>query len=128
MKTWKVQHANKTQEGVKIAISTSSSASVGIILQPGQFALCKEQNTASLDSQRRRGYVLVDEDFDNSVLNLRLGEINNVSFLNTVTPAITEVATESIVETISEPAIESIEFMDKLKEAQKNASDFIDNK
>jgi hypothetical protein len=132
MKTWKVQHANKSTEGVKIAISTSSSGSVGVILQPGQFALSQGQNTASLDSQKRRGYVNVDEDFDNSVLNLKLGEVHNVSFLEAKAAEKTieeNAKLETIVEEVIEPVVtEEYKFIDKLKEAQKNASDFIDNK
>jgi len=130
MKTWKVQHANKSTEGVKIAISTSSSGSVGVILQPGQFALSQGQNTSSLDSQKRRGYVNVDEDFDNSVLNLKLGEVHNVSFLEAkAAEFLAEQNAKTIVEEIAEPIVtEEYKFIDKLKEAQKNASDFIDNK
>jgi len=133
MKTWKVQHANKSSEGVKIAISTSSSGSVGVILQPGQFALSQGQNTASLDSQKRRGYVNVDENFDNSVLNLKLGEVHNISFLETkaaeqLAKQISEQNVEVITETIIETIAEEPKFIDKLQEAQKNASDFIDNK
>src|ERR1035437_9205429 len=101
MKTWKIQHANKTTEGVKIAISTSSNESIGVILQQGQFVLSQEQNTASLDSQKRRGYVTVDENFDNSVFNLKLGEINNTSFLD-VKPVEKVVVAEKVLEPESE--------------------------
>jgi len=129
MKTWKVQHANKSQEGVKIAISTSSSGSIGVILQPGQFTLSKEQNTASLDSQKRRGYVNVDESFDNSTLNLNIGEVYNVSFLDAkIAEQIEEQNAKLVPETIVEDVVETTEFIDKLQEAKKNAEDFIDNK
>lgn len=128
MKTWKIQHANQSPEGVKIAVSTSSSASIGVILQPGQFILSQGQNTASLDSQSRRGYVNIDENFDNSILNLKLGEIYNVSFLETkVAEQLAE--QKAIVEMVIEPTVaEEHKFIDKLAEAQKNTSDFIDNK
>lgn len=129
MKTWKIQHANKTTEGVKIAISTSSNESRGVILQQGQFVLSQGQNTASLDSQKRRGYVIVDENFDNSVFNLKLGEINNTTFLD-IKPVETVVITEQVLEPVSEKSTEETEkeFLDRLKEAQKNTDNFINNK
>ncbi len=110
MKIWKIEHTNKSAEGTKIAISISSHESKGIILKPGEFVLAQEQPTASLDSQTRRGYVKVDS-FDNSVLHLNLGEAYSVSILAN--------KTESITDTPS---------LNKLQEAEKDASDYINNK
>jgi hypothetical protein len=119
MKIWKIEHTNKSNEGAKIAISISSHESRGIILRPGQFVLAQEQPTASLDSQTRRGYVKV-ESFDNSSLNLPLGEACDMSILHKTEP-IVEIAKEEIT---TEPET----FVDKLQEAAKDASDYINNK
>lgn len=128
MNIWKIEHANKTPQGVKIAICLSSSESRGVILQPGQFVLSQQQNTASLDSQKRRGFVSV-ESFDNTSLNIPLGVINSVAVLS-VSPA--EVPSISTPETIIIPVSEieeeinsENEFIDKLQEAQKDANDYI---
>lgn len=130
MNIWKIEHTNKTPQGVKIAICLSSSESRGIILQPGQFVLSQEQNTASLDSQKRRGFVNV-ENFDNSNLNIPLGVINSVAIL---LKSPSEVATIPVPETIIIPVSEIEEeinpnttegVIDKLQEAQKDASDYI---
>jgi len=105
MKIWKIEHANKSTEGAKIAISLPANESKGIILKPGEFVLALEQQTASLDSQTRRGYVNVS-DFDNSSLNLNLGEAYNAAVL-----------TKAINETE----------LSKLEEAEKDASEYINN-
>ena len=124
MNIWKIEHANKTPQGVKIAICLSSSESRGVILQPGQFVLSQQQNTASLDSQRRRGFVSV-EPFDNTVLNIPLGVINSVVVL---TEGRSSVTPETIIIPLSEIEEEvngESEFIDKLQEAQKDADDYI---
>lgn len=105
MKIWKIEHANKSAEGAKIAISLPANESKGIILKPGEFVLALEQQTASLDSQTRRGYVNVSV-FDNSTFNLNLGEAYNTSVLK---------------EIINEKELS------KLEEAEKDASEYINN-
>jgi hypothetical protein len=131
MKIWKIEHTNKSAEGAKIAISLSSNESRGIILKPGEFVLAQEQPTASLDSQTRRGYVKV-EPFDNSSLNLKMGEAYSISLLSTKT---TEPVVETIVETeavslddeLPMTETEKKEHLSKLEEAEKDASDYINN-
>lgn len=105
MKIWKIEHANKSSEGAKIAISLPANESKGIILKPGEFVLALEQQTASLDSQTRRGYVNVSV-FDNSTFNFNLGEAYNTSVLK---------------EIINEKELS------KLEEAEKDASEYINN-
>lgn len=128
MNIWKIEHLNKTPQGVKIAICISSSESKGIILQPGQFVLSQEQNTASLDSQKRRGFVSV-EDFDNSKLNIPLGIVNNTASLvkntaeNIVVPETITIPVEEIEEEIN-----TNDSIDKLSEAKKDADDYINQK
>lgn len=119
MKIWKIEHTNKSAENTKIAISLSSSESRGIILKPGEFVLAQEQPTASLDSQTRRGFVKVDS-FDNSVLYLNLGEVYNVSILDKA-PKI------EVIEEITTTKDSKEEVLTKLQEAEKNASDYINN-
>lgn len=122
MKIWKIEHTNKNMEGVKIAISISSSESKGIILKNGEFVLAKEQLTASIDSQTRRGFIKVDS-FDNSTLRLNLGEAYKIiDLLKQYEPTIEGV----ILETSSNKGEE--ETLSKLQEAEKDASDYINNK
>ena len=120
MKIWKVEHMNKSTEGVKIAIAISSNESIGIILKPGEFVLAQEQPTASLDSQTRRGFVKVDS-FDNSVLRLNLGEAYNILTLLKNTAPIVENITLKADEVVSK------DFTTKLQEAEKDATDYINN-
>ena len=129
MKIWKIEHTNKSAEGTKIAISISSNESRGIILKPGEFVLAQEQQTASIDSQTRRGYVKVDS-FDNSTLNLNLGEAYNVSVLKKSEP-VTPIKNSNKEEVLIAPALtadEEKQFLSKLQEAEKDASDYINNK
>ena len=121
MKIWKVEHTNKSTEGVKIAIAISSNESIGIILKPGEFVLAQEQPTASLDSQTRRGFVKV-EPFDNSILMLNLGEAYSLlTLLKNTAPVVEKVIT-------NDDAVASKEFTTKLQEAKKDASDYINSK
>ncbi len=114
MKTWKIEHTNKSAENAKIAISLPSNSSRGIILKPGEFVIALQQQTASLDSQTRRNFVRVDE-FDNSLLNLNLGEVYNSSIL-------TQKSESSLEENN-----QTIENLSKLEEAEKDASDYINS-
>jgi hypothetical protein len=107
MKVLKIEHAGKTADGAKIAISLSSDKSIGVILKPGEFILSQDQNTASLDSQKRRGFVNVSE-FDNFEYNLDLGKVYTNSIL---------------VKPIQEEEISTP--VDKLSEAEQDATDYI---
>ena len=120
MKIWKIEHTNKSTEGVKIAIGISSNESRGIILKAGEFVLAQEQPTASLDSQTRRGYVRVEE-FDNSSLHLNLGEAYNA---NVLIKKEEPIITEAVIETTEPEGT----VLTKLQEAEKDASSYIDNK
>lgn len=111
MKVLKIEHSGKSSEGAKIAISLSSDKSIGAILNPGEFILSQDQNTAPLDSQKRRGYVNVDY-FDN-VFNLELGVKYPVSLLEEKQKEIDELNSKE-----NEP-------FDKLSEAQKDATDYM---
>jgi hypothetical protein len=124
MKIWKIEHCGKSAEGVKIAVATSSHESRGIILKPREFVLSSQQLTASLDSQTRRGYVKVEE-FDNTTLNLQLGTAYDKHVLDVKVPEISPEIVDKEAhseEVISEPSLT------KLQKAEKNASDYINNK
>ena len=45
-------------------------ASKGIILSPGEFCISESQLTTTMNAQERRGFIIVDREFDNSKLNL----------------------------------------------------------
>jgi hypothetical protein len=125
MKICKIEHTNKGTDSVKIAICLSSDASRGIILKQGEFVLAQEQLTASLDSQTRRGFVKV-EHFDNSLLNLNLGEVYSISLLENKSEPVLEKIIEDInVTTVTE--IDNDESLSKLEKAEKDASDYINN-
>jgi hypothetical protein len=77
MKNWKI--TNKSNQPIKIGMIISNTNSKGIILQPSEFCICKPQLTASIDSQKRKGFITVDENFDNSVFNLEEGVAHKTS-------------------------------------------------
>ena len=68
-KLWKI--TNPTNEQVKISVCIKSNVAPGLILQPHQFCIAKQQMTAPLDKQQRTKRVSI-EDFEN-VLILILG-------------------------------------------------------
>lgn len=82
MNTWKI--SNKSNQYIKIACKTASSASKGIILEPNQFCISENQLTASLDIQERRGFLTVDREFDNSKINLEFVKAYTEEELNEI--------------------------------------------
>ena len=70
--TWKI--TNTSEADVKIAVALGGANNPGIILKPGEMVLSIDRLTAPLDAQERRSKVSVDRDFDNSELNLPLGQ------------------------------------------------------
>jgi hypothetical protein len=60
---WKV--TNRQTVPTKVAVATASNGSVGVILQPNQFCLCTTQMTKMLDAQSKRGFVSIDQNYDN---------------------------------------------------------------
>jgi len=73
MNTWKIK--NITDKPVKLSIALGGALNPGVILNPGQMVLSIDRLTAPLDAQERRGVIEVDREFDNSILNLPLGNI-----------------------------------------------------
>lgn len=68
---WKIK--NKSEQQIKVAIAKSNITTVGVILQPGQFAICDSRMTSSMDAQRRRNYIEIEENYSN-VYKLNLCE------------------------------------------------------
>ena len=67
---WKIK--NISDEPRKVSYALSSTEAPGIILQPNEFIVAKPQLTAMLDAQVRRGFVEIDEEYENK-LELPLG-------------------------------------------------------
>jgi len=132
MKIWKIEHSNKTTDGAKIAVSISSSESKGLILNQGEFVLCQEQITAALDSQKRRGFIII-ENFDNSSLRLELGVTYPTSLLKNLAAqkaASVEKATAAIISESSvkeEDEENAPDMINKLERAKKDATDYIND-
>jgi len=62
-KLWKIK--NLTKGPVKLTVCVKSDMAPGLILQPNQFCLGKQQMTAPLDKQSKTKMVSI-EDFDNT--------------------------------------------------------------
>lgn len=75
---WKIKNSNKNP--IKIAIAKTFTDTIGVFLKPGEFCICEPRMTASIDAQERRGFIVVDRVYDNS-LKLALGDIYNESEL-----------------------------------------------
>jgi len=71
--TWKI--TNVSQNQIKLSIALGGANNPGIILNPGEMVLSIAKLTGPLDKQNRSGFVEIDKNFDNSKLNLPLGEV-----------------------------------------------------
>ena len=78
-KFWKIK--NITNNQVKISVCVNSVVAPGIILQPGQFCISKQQMTAPLDKQFRNNLVAIDKDYDNTK-NLDLAKAYDQNILD----------------------------------------------
>lgn len=68
MKTWKI--TNTSKQPIKISMKTSSSTSKGLILQPEEFCIALPQLTAPIDAQKRKKFITIDENYENTKLEL----------------------------------------------------------
>ena len=78
-KLWKIK--NLTNAQVKVTVCIKSNMAPGVILQPKQFCIGKQQMTAPLDKQSKTKMVAI-EDFDNSIYSLELAKAYNETFLD----------------------------------------------
>ena len=83
MKTWKI--TNTSKQSVKISVKLGSNQSRGLILQPEQFCIALPQITAALDMQKRKRFIVIDENYENT--KLEIGEAFNISILDTMEEA-----------------------------------------
>ena len=60
---WKIK--NISQQPIKVALAKSNISTTGVILQPGQFTICDARMTSSLDAQKRRNYISIEENYVN---------------------------------------------------------------
>jgi hypothetical protein len=68
---WKVTNIAKVAQDIKIAAAKSNTVTVGVILKPGQFCIVSDHITSSMDAQRRRNFISIEENVDNNLkLNL----------------------------------------------------------
>lgn len=70
--TWKITNISKSK--IKVSIALGGANNPGVILEPGEMVLSIAKLTGPLDKQSRSGFVEIDENFDNSELNLPLGQ------------------------------------------------------
>lgn len=70
--TWKITNISNSK--IKVSIALGGANNPGIILEPGEMVLSIAKLTGPLDKQSRSGFVKIDENFDNSELNLPLGQ------------------------------------------------------
>jgi len=72
MSYWKIE--NKSNVNVKITVRVANTRTIGLFLEPNKFVIALPQITAQLDAQVRRGYINIEDNFDNSYFNLNLGD------------------------------------------------------
>ena len=64
---WKISNISNPKQDIKIAVAKNNTTTVGVILQPGQFCVVDDRITSSLDAQRRRNFISIEENFDNKL-------------------------------------------------------------
>lgn len=67
-KLWKIK--NLTNAPVKFTVCVKSNMAPGIILQPNQFCIAKQQMTAPLDKQSKTKKVSIEEFYNDYDLQL----------------------------------------------------------
>ncbi len=60
---WKV--TNKQDANTKVAVATASNGSIGLILKPNQFCICKPQMTKMLNAQSKHKLISIDKEYNN---------------------------------------------------------------
>lgn len=86
-KFWKIKNLLDTP--VKITVCVKSNMAPGVILQPKQFCIGKQQMTAPLDKQSKTKKVAIEE-FDNSIHSLELAKAYDETFLDIAKDETTE--------------------------------------
>lgn len=63
MKAFKITNISSTN--IPVAMATSSTSSMGVILNPGEFCIAYPQITNIIEAQERRGFIKVDRNYIN---------------------------------------------------------------
>ena len=75
-KVWKIAHSGKADQSIKTTVRVEPNKTVAVAINTGEFVLAMPYKTAQLEAQSiKRHFLTIDEDFDNSYLDLNLGEI-----------------------------------------------------
>lgn len=75
-KIWKITNTKKVDQPIKTTIRVENTKTIAVSISPGEFVLAMPYKTAQLEAQSlKRGFLAIEEDFDNSYLNLELGEV-----------------------------------------------------
>ena len=69
-----IKAKNTSDLNIKFTMRVENTRIIAITLKPGEFAIGMTPVTAQLDSQRRRNFIEVSDDFDNSYMELSLGK------------------------------------------------------
>lgn len=75
---WKVTNVSNPAQDIKIAVAKSNTVTVGLILKPNEYCITDSRITSSIDAQKRRNFISIDENYSND-LNLNLCESYSVS-------------------------------------------------
>lgn len=75
-KIWKITNTEKIDGPIKTTVRVENTKTVAVAIAPGEFVLAMPYKTAQLEAQSfKRKFLSVDQDYDNSYLNLELGKI-----------------------------------------------------
>ena len=78
---WKITNVSETKQNIKIAVAKDNVTTIGVILEPNQFCISDSRMTSSIDAQRRRNFIDVDENYVNN-LSLELCKSYDLSDLD----------------------------------------------
>ena len=75
-KLWKVTNTEKIKEPIKTTVRVENTKTISVSIKPGEFVLAMPFKTSQLEAQAlKRKFLAIEEDFDNSYLNLELGKV-----------------------------------------------------
>lgn len=73
---WKITNTEKIQDSIKTTVRVANTRTIAVNIAPGEFVLAMPYKTAQLEAQSvKRGFLGIEENFDNSYLNLELGKV-----------------------------------------------------
>ncbi len=73
---WKITNTEKISQPIKTTVRVENTKTIAVCIKPGEFVLAMPYKTAQLEAQSlKRGFLNIEEDYDNSYLNLELGKV-----------------------------------------------------